>query len=118
MAKPNDVAIYFDSSLCTGCKGCQVACKQWNELPAPLGHNVTEFSGSLQSPMDLNGDTRLIQTFHEEESGNKFQPINWAIGRRSCMHCTDAACVEVCSSHALFHDKTGIVNFDTEKCNG
>lgn len=50
MAKPNDVAIYFDSSLCTGCKGCQVACKQWNELPAPLGHNVTEFSGSLQSP--------------------------------------------------------------------
>mgnify|MGYP005880647341 CR=1 FL=1 len=118
MAKPNDVAIYFDSSLCTGCKGCQVACKQWNELPAPLGHNVTEFSGSLQSPMDLNGDTRLIQTFHEEESGNKFQPINWAIGRRSCMHCTDAACVEVCSSHALFHDKNGIVNFDTEKCNG
>ena len=65
-----------------------MACKQWNELPAPLGHNVTEFSGSLQSPMDLNGDTRLIQTFHEEESGNKFQPINWAIGRRSCMHCT------------------------------
>lgn len=118
MAKPNDVAIYFDSSLCTGCKGCQVACKQWNVLPAPLEHNAGEFTGSLQCPADLNGDTRLIQTFSEKESGNKFQPISWAIGRRSCMHCSDAACVTVCSSHALFYEKNGMVNFDSEKCNG
>ncbi len=118
MAKENDVAIYFDSSLCTGCKACQVACKQWNCLPSPLEHNAGEFTGSLQSPADLNGDTRIIQTFNEQESGNKFQPINWSIGRRSCMHCTDAACVDVCSSGALFYEKNGIVNFDTERCNG
>ncbi len=118
MAKPTDYAIYFDSSLCTGCKGCQVACKQWNRLPSPLGHNEGEFTGSLQCPADLDGNTRLIQTFSEKDSGNKFQPINWAIGRRSCMHCTDAACVEACSSGALFHDKNGVVNFNSEACNG
>ena len=91
MAKAKEVAILFDSSHCTGCKGCQVACKQWNMLPSPMGLNENKFTGSYQSPMDLNGNTRLIMTFDEKESGNKFQPLNFAIGRRSCYHCTDAA---------------------------
>ena len=102
MAKSKEVAILFDASHCTGCKGCQVACKQWNGLPAPTGLNSVPFTGSYQSPADLNGDTRLIMTFAEHESGNKFQPLNFAIGRRSCFHCTDAACVEICSSGALY----------------
>lgn len=113
-----EVAILFDSSHCTGCKGCQVACKQWNMLPSPLGLNANKFTGSLQSPADLNGDTRLIMTFDEKPSGNKFQPVQWAIGRRSCFHCTDAGCVAVCSSGALSKNENGVVSFDTEKCNG
>lgn len=118
MAKAKEVAILFDSSHCTGCKGCQVACKQWNMLPSPMGLNENKFTGSYQSPMDLNGNTRLIMTFDEKESGNKFQPLNFAIGRRSCYHCTDAACVEICSSGALYHKENGVVAFDTDKCNG
>ena len=65
----------FDSSHCTGCKGCQVACKQWNMLPSKLGLNENKFSGTYQNPPDLNGDTRLVMTFDEKESGNKYQPI-------------------------------------------
>ena len=118
MAKAKEVAILFDSSHCTGCKGCQVACKQWNMLRSPMGLNENKFTGSYQSPMDLNGNTRLIMTFDEKESGNKFQPLNFAIGRRSCYHCTDAACVEICSSGALYHKENGVVAFDTDKCNG
>lgn len=118
MAKSKEVAILFDASHCTGCKGCQVACKQWNGLPAPTGLNSVPFTGSYQSPADLNGDTRLIMTFAEHESGNKFQPLNFAIGRRSCFHCTDAACVEICSSGALYKTDKGVVAFDTDKCNG
>ena len=57
-------------------------------------------------------------TFAEHESGNKFQPLNFAIGRRSCYHCTDAACVEICSSGALYKTEKGVVAFDTDKCNG
>lgn len=113
-----EVAMLFDSSHCTGCKGCQVACKQWNMLPSKLGLNDNEFTGSLQSPADLGGDTRLVMTFDEKRSGNKFQPIQWAIGRRSCFHCTDAACVEICSSGALQKEDNGVVSFDTDKCNG
>ena len=94
MANKKEVAILFDSSHCTGCKGCQVACKQWNMLPSTMELNGNKFTGSYQSPADLNGDTRLIMTFDEKESGNKYQPINFAVGRRSCFHCTDAACVK------------------------
>lgn len=118
MANTKEVAMLFDSSHCTGCKGCQVACKQWNMLPSALGLNENKFSGSYQNPPDLNGDTRLVMTFDEKESGNKYQPINFAIGRRSCFHCTDAACVAICSSGALYKNANGVVSFDTEKCNG
>ena len=118
MANNKDVAMLVGASHCTGCKGCQVACKQWNMLPSALGLNENKFTGSYQSPADLNGDTRLVMTFDEKESGNKYQPINFAIGRRSCYHCTDAACVEICSSGALYHKENGVVAYDTTKCNG
>ena len=118
MAKSKEVAILFDASHCTGCKGCQVACKQWNMLPSKMGLNDNEFTGSLQGPGDLGGDTRLVMTFDEKPSGNKLQPIHWAIGRRSCFHCTDAGCVAICSSGALKKNDNGVVSFDTEKCNG
>ena len=120
MADNKEVAMLFDSSHCTGCRGCQVACKQWNVLPASLELNANEknFNGTYQGPLDLNGDTRLIMTFDEKPSGDKFHPVNWSIGRRSCYHCTDAGCVKACSSGALSKDERGVVKLDTDKCNG
>lgn len=111
-------AIYYDSSKCTACKGCQVACKTWNDLPSPLELNAGEFSGSLQNPSDINPDTRLIITFKEQKREGKYG-VDWAFGRRACMHCTDAACVDVCPSGCLYHDEeTGMVALDTDKCIG
>ena len=54
MAK-QEVAMLFDSSHCTGCKGCQVACKQWNMLPSAWASMKTSSRGSLQSPADSTG---------------------------------------------------------------
>lgn len=113
----SDYAILFDSSRCSACKGCQVACKCWNNLPSPLGKNANEFTGSYQSPMDLNGDTRLIVTFDEKPGGQT--GVQWAFGRRSCMHCENPACVQVCPSGALHVDeKTGLVAVNEEACVG
>ena len=111
-------AILYDSSMCTNCKGCQVACKCWNDLPSPTELNANTFTGTLQNPPDLNGTTRLIQEFHEYESPETpLKPIAWAFTRRSCKHCTDAGCVKVCPAGALSHDeKTGFVRVRQDKC--
>ena len=57
-----EMAMLYDASKCTGCKGCQVACKQWNVLYSDLGMNAFPFSGSYQNPQDLNGSNRLVMT--------------------------------------------------------
>ena len=112
-------AVYFDSSKCTACKGCQVACKTWNNLPSPLGTNEAKWSGTHQNPANLNGDTRLIITFNELEGDSKIKPVKWAFGRRACQHCTDAPCASVCPGGALVrNEETGFVEVYQDKCVG
>lgn len=112
-------AILFDSSRCSGCKGCMVACKTWNLLPSPLKKDTMKegWKPSLQCPYDVGPNTRLTITFDEADNGGLWG-VNWAIGRRACMHCTDAGCVTVCPSGALYHTETGMVAHDREKCIG
>ena len=113
-----ETAILFDSSLCTACKGCQVACKCWNNLPSPTGLNENKFSGTHQNPPDLNANTRLIITF-DEAAVDTQKGVRWAFGRRSCQHCADAPCVTVCPSGALVKDEeTGMVTIVDGKCIG
>lgn len=108
-------AILYDASKCSACKGCQVQCKQWNNMPSSLGKDENEFTGSYQSMSDLNGDTRLLIEFREKEANNT---IEWAFSRRACFHCTDAACAEVCPVGAISKLEDGTVNLDSTKCIG
>lgn len=113
-----EYAILYDSSLCTNCKGCQVACKCWNMQPSPIGLNENKFNG-YQNPPDLNGHTRLVQTFNEAEDPTTQKGVRWAFGRRSCQHCGDAPCAAVCPSGALHKDEeTGMVTIIEGKCIG
>ncbi len=110
-------AFLYDSSRCSACRGCQVACKCWNGLPSTLEKNGNPATGSYQSPMDLNGDTRLLISFHEEAGGDK--GVKWAFGRRSCQHCDEAPCANICTGGALKRDEaTGLVSVDESKCIG
>lgn len=113
----SDKAMLFDSSRCSACRGCQVTCKTWNNLPSPIGLNENKFTGSYQSPMNLSGTTRLLISFHEEAGGEK--GVKWAFGRRSCQHCGDAPCAQICPSGAVYKDAaTGLVTVDDSKCVG
>lgn len=127
----SEKAILFDSSKCTACKGCQVACKCWNNLPSPTELNACakEFTGTYQNPADINDTTRLIITFNEVENPDfaagdfsaplATKPIKWAFGRRACQHCTNAPCVEICPAGALYKDPdTGLTTYDQSKCVG
>ncbi|MGD9146207.1 MAG: 4Fe-4S dicluster domain-containing protein, partial [Anaerolineae bacterium] len=105
-------ALLLDLGKCTACRGCQAACKQWNDLPG----EETQNWGSYQNPADLSYDTYTLIHFdeHEHEDGS----LTWLFLNQRCLHCTDAACVDVCPTGALAYNEMGFVSFEEEKCNG
>jgi formate dehydrogenase iron-sulfur subunit len=108
-----EIAILYDSSKCVACKGCQISCKQWNNLPSPLGMNEVQYSADYESLPDLNGDTRLLVTYDERGTAGG---VEWAFGRRSCFHCSEPACLEVCTGSAISKLPDGTVMQDNTKC--
>jgi formate dehydrogenase iron-sulfur subunit len=105
-------ALLLDVSKCTACRGCQAACKQWNDLPA----EETVQWGSYQNPKDLSYDTYTLIRFQEYVRDD--DTLAWLFLNQRCLHCTDAACVEVCPTGALSHNEMGFVSYEEEKCNG
>jgi len=110
-----EVAIYYDSSKCTACKGCQIACKQWNQLPSDLTTEQYEFSKSYQNPLELQPSTWLLMSFSEVD---KDVGIDWNFMRTACFHCTDAACEKACPVGAISKKDNGSVVIDQDKCIG
>jgi formate dehydrogenase iron-sulfur subunit len=114
-------AILYDATKCTACRGCQVACKQWNGndeyIPLPSDSNGVQASnrGSYENPPDLSPQTWLKMRFTEVESGGK---VRWLFTRQACMHCTDAACVQVCPNGSLYHHELGFVAYNKDTCTG
>ncbi|MFH1141355.1 MAG: 4Fe-4S dicluster domain-containing protein, partial [Chloroflexota bacterium] len=104
-------AILFDSTSCIACRACQVACKQWNDLTA----EKTTTRGSYENPADLSSQTWLKVRFIETETHGR--PA-WSFTRQACMHCTDAACVKVCPTKALYHNELGMVSYNKDLCSG
>ena len=105
------VGILVDTTRCTGCRGCQAACKQWNLLPA----TETTFSATMTNPPELNADTYNHVDFREIEYEGKF---HWIFVHKRCFHCSDPACVSVCPVGALHKTEDGPVLWDESKCFG
>jgi formate dehydrogenase iron-sulfur subunit len=108
------MAILYDSTRCTACRGCQAACKEWNEDDEGAGEKTTQ-TGTYQNPPDLTAKTWVMIRFQETEDQGK---LRWLFSRRACMHCTDAGCVRVCPTHALYHHELGFVAYNKSLCTG
>jgi formate dehydrogenase iron-sulfur subunit len=78
-------AFFIDTSRCTACRGCQIACKEWNELPA----NATKQRGSHQNPPDLNPNNYKVVRFNEHLDG---KTVQWYFFPDQCRHCLDPPC--------------------------
>ena len=98
----NDVAILYDASKCIGCLVCEEACKEYNNLPV-----------ETVPPSDLSA---IKWNLIKQRQG--VDPADGPFFNYQCMHCTDAACVMVCPTGALYKDREGFVAFDQDKCNG
>ncbi len=108
------MAMLIDSSTCIACRGCQVACKQWNDLQGwPYSETVNK--GTYENPLDLSAQTWTRVKFIEYEGTDRFQ---WLFLTEGCFHCTEAACVDVCPTKALKHHPLGLVTIEKELCNG
>jgi formate dehydrogenase iron-sulfur subunit len=101
----------IDTSKCMGCRGCQAACKQWNQLPA----EQTVFSGTYENPPRFSPITWTKIVFREYEDEGK---VRWTFTKQGCMHCADAACIKVCPANAISHTEYGTVVIDDKKCIG
>ncbi|MFQ5612732.1 MAG: 4Fe-4S dicluster domain-containing protein [Anaerolineae bacterium] len=106
------MAMLLDISKCTACRGCQAACKEWNDLNAVSTYQ----QGTYQNPPALNPTTYTLIEFieHEDKNGQ----FAWTFFNKRCLHCTQAACVDVCPTEALKHDAMGFVSLEQDLCNG
>lgn len=102
----------IDTTHCIGCRGCQVACKQSNDLPA----DRTEFRAIRTNPPDLTIHTRSLIEFHEVPKSR--MRLAWRFVKRQCMHCLEPACVSVCPVAALQKSAAGPVVYDAHRCIG
>lgn len=111
--KTIEVAKLIDVSSCIGCKACQVACMQWNDLRDEVGDNV----GTYDNPRDLSAQSWTVMRFSEVEvEENK---LEWLIRKDGCMHCEDPGCLKSCPAPgAIVKYANGIVDFISEHCVG
>ena len=104
-------AMLYDSTRCVGCRACQTACKQWNSLPA----ESIGYGGIYDNPRSLSAQTwTLIKARDITTNGEK----DLLLCKYQCMHCTEAACVKVCPTHALTYHPLGFVSYDENICSG
>jgi formate dehydrogenase iron-sulfur subunit len=103
--------VLIDLTRCIGCRGCQVACKGWNE------RRVTEttMQGDYTNPPELNASCYTHIRFHEED---KDQAPVWNFVKDQCLHCKEPACASACPVGALIKTKEGPVAYDFDRCIG
>ncbi|MBW1788507.1 MAG: 4Fe-4S dicluster domain-containing protein [Deltaproteobacteria bacterium] len=87
-------AFFIDTTLCMACRGCQIACKKWNQLPATETKNY----GSYQNPMDLSFFTFKLVRF-QEHMGPDNKPV-WYFFPDQCRHCVEPPCMEAAEDDA------------------
>jgi formate dehydrogenase iron-sulfur subunit len=118
------MGFFTDTSVCIGCKACEVACKEWNRVP----EDGLEFTGeSYDNTGALGANTWRHVAFIEQsaavpvkngegESGG--EELRWLMSSDVCKHCTHAACLDVCPTGALHRTEYGTVVVQEDVCNG
>ncbi len=113
MATQPRMGFFTDSSICIGCKACEVACKEWNGLEA----DGLDFLGmSYDNTGRLGADSWRHVAFIEQRSAAG--DVRWLMNSDVCKHCTEAACLDVCPTGALFRTEFGTVVVQDDVCNG
>jgi formate dehydrogenase iron-sulfur subunit len=108
---------FTDTSVCIGCKACEVACKEWNQLPGnqPVFGDGYDNTGSLDSQNWRH--VQLIDNVPDETMGTG-QGKAWLMMSDVCKHCKQASCMEVCPTGAIIRTEFDTVFIQQDVCNG
>jgi formate dehydrogenase iron-sulfur subunit len=127
--RPPRLGFFTDTSVCIGCKACEVACKEWNLVPADAG--PTGSGSARMADIDLLGmsydntgalgantwrHVAFIESQHR--SGPQKGDVRWLMSSDVCKHCTHAACLDVCPTGALIRTEFDTVYVQPDVCNG
>ena len=137
---PPRMGFFTDTSVCIGCKACEVACKEWNTVPED-GLNLTGMS--FDNTVGLSASTWRHVAFIEQiapgppvppepgpqqaqspqqassgPAGPEDGPMRWLMSSDVCKHCSEAACLDVCPTGALMRTEFGTVVVQDDVCNG
>jgi formate dehydrogenase iron-sulfur subunit len=100
-------SILVDTSKCMACKACQIACKQWGELPGTETTNL----GTYQNPQDLSAATYKVVRFREGVTSDSGKPY-WYFFSEQCRHCLTPGCMGSAENDEIIQDeRTGAVIF-------
>jgi formate dehydrogenase iron-sulfur subunit len=107
-----EVANLIDVTTCIGCKACQAACLEWNDVRDDVGIN----KGVYDNPPDLSPASWTVMRYSEVKEGGK---LEWLIRKDGCMHCQEPGCLIACPAPgAIIQYSNGIVDFHEENCIG
>ncbi len=121
--QPRRMGFFTDTSVCIGCKACEVACKEWNHVPED-GLNFTGMS--YDNTEGLGADTwrhvsfieQVISDAHDGEHQEGPDGMRWLMSSDVCKHCTHAGCLDVCPTGAIFRTEFDTVVVQEDICNG
>ena len=109
------VGFFTDTSVCIGCKACEVACKEWNGIPEA----VAELTGkSYDNTVALGADDWRHVAFIEQPVPGGDGELRWLMSSDVCKHCTEAPCLDVCPTGSLFRTEFDTVVVQEDICNG
>src|SRR6266550_1166753 len=107
------VSKLIDTTTCIGCKACEVACMEWNDLP--FGQTVFDNTYQTMPETRWNYWNLILFNEHEREDG----ALMWLMRKNQCMHCADPGCLAACPADgAIVQYTNGIVDFQQANCIG
>jgi formate dehydrogenase iron-sulfur subunit len=114
------MGFFTDTTLCIGCKACEVACKEWNQLPAMNGGANTLSGDSYDNTRELNGiNWRHVKFIEQFDATDPHRTDGrWLLMSDVCKHCVEAGCLEVCPTGAIIRTEFDTVVIQSDVCNG
>jgi formate dehydrogenase iron-sulfur subunit len=113
MQRQETVCKLIDTTTCIGCKACEVACVEWNDMP----FQPTMFDNTYQTMPDTHWNYWNLIKF--DEVSNPDGTFQWLMRKHQCMHCADPGCLAACPADgAIVQYENGIVDFEQENCIG